>query len=299
MYPGWAPDLKFLQDLLGEFHDLSVLEQTIAKDKRFSDEMIRAAWLKRLEDERLSRLQQYRAKMTGKESPLWTWREGLPAERELRSAGLSRLAEWAYFLTPDFSRVRRTAKLSLQLYDGFANCGLIARDANTGERSILQAAALLQEVGHFKKGKAHHKHSYRMIRSIAAPPGWSKRDLEIAALIARFHRRALPRPDHKILRTYEFPLRQSVMLLAAILRFANAFHGKPYRAIRRLEVEDCAGVIVVRAEGFTERDPLSPKLAAARRLMEFAWQRPVHILAPGTRMVAPRILRPATRSDAA
>lgn len=138
-----------------------------------------------------------------------------------------------------------------------------------------------------------------MIRSIAAPSGWSKRDLEIAALIARFHRRALPRPDHKILRTYEFPLRQSVMLLAALLRFANAFHGKPYRAIRRLEVEDCAGVIVVRAEGFPERDPLSPKLAAARRLMEFAWQRPVHILAPGTRMVAPRILRQATRSDAA
>ncbi len=199
MYSGWAPDLKFLQDLLGEVHDLSVLEQTIAKDKRLSDEMIRAAWLKKLEDERLSRLQQYRAKMAGKASPLWTWREGLPAERELRSAGLSRLAEWAYFLTPDFSRVRRTAKLSLQLYDGFANCGLIARDANIGERSILQAAALLQEVGHSKKGKAHHKHSYRMIRNIAAPPGWSKRDLEIAALIARFHRRALPRPDHKIL----------------------------------------------------------------------------------------------------
>ena len=237
--------------------------------------------------------------MAGKSSPLWIWREGLPAERELRSAGLSRLAEWAYFLTPDFSRVRRVARLSLQLYDGFANCGLIAHDSNIEERSILHAAALLQEVGRFKKGKAHHKESYRMIRRIAPPAGWSKRDLELAALIARFHRRALPRPDHKILRTYEFPLRQSVILLAAILRFANAFQAKPYRAIRRLEVEDCAGVIVVRAEGFPDRDPLGPKLSAAKRLMEFAWHRPVHILAPGTRMMAPRIMRPATRSDAA
>jgi hypothetical protein len=291
--------LKSLQDLLGEIHDLSVLEQTIAKDKRFSEGDTRATWLKKLEAERLSRLQQYRAKTTGKVSPLWIWREGLPAKTKLRSAGLSRLAEWAYFVTPDFSRVRRAARLSLQLYDGFANCGLIARDANVEERSILQAAALLQEVGHFKKGKAHHKQSYRMIRRIAPPAGWSKRDLELAALIARFHRRALPRPDHKILRAYEFPLRQSVILLAAILRFANAFHGKPYRAIRGLEVEDCAGVIVVRAEGFPDRDPLGPKLAAARRLMEFAWQRPVHILAPDTRMMPPRIVRPATRSDAA
>ena len=201
--------------------------------------------------------------MTGKASPLWIWREGLPAERELRSAGLSRLAEWAYFVTPDFSRVRRVARLSLQLYDGFANCGLIARDANTEERSILHAAALLQEVGHFKKGKAHHKESYRMIRRIAPPPGWSKRDLELVALIARFHRRALPRPDHKILRTYEFPLRQSVILLAAILRFANAFHAKPYRASAAWKWRIVAGVIVVRAEGFPEQR--SPRSQIVRR----------------------------------
>jgi CHAD domain-containing protein len=299
MYSAWAPDLKFLQDLLGEIHDLSVLQQTIAKNKRISDEAVRAAWIKKLEDERSSRLRQYRAKMAGEASPLKVWRDGLPAARELRSVGLSQLAEWAYFLTPDYPRVRRVARLSLQLYDGFANCGLVGRDADFEERSILHAAALLQEVGHFKKGKAHHKESYRMIRKTAPPPGWTKRDLELAALIARFHRRALPRPDHKILRAYEFPLRQSVILLASILRFANAFHAKSYRPVRSLEVEDCAGVIVVRAEGFPERDPLGPKLSAARRLVEFACQRPVHILAPGTRMISPRILRPATRSDAA
>lgn len=299
MYPGWAPDVKFLQDLLGEVHDLSVLEQAIAKDRRPSDEAARAAWIKKLQEERASRIQQYRAKMTGKSSPLWVWREGLPAERELRSAGLSRLAEWAYFLTPDLSRVRRVARLSLQLYDGLANCGLIGHDSNVEERFILQAAALLQEVGHFKEGKPHHKESYRMIRRIAPPAGWTKKDLELVALIARFHRRALPRPDHKMLKTYDLPLRHSLVLLAAIVRFANAFHAKPYRAVRRLEVEDCSGVIVVRAEGFPDRDPLSPKLSVARRLMEFSCQRAVHILAPGTRMMSPRIVRPATRSDAA
>ena len=299
MYSEWAPDLKSLQDLLGEMHDLSVLQQTIARDKRLTGEAVRVAWVKKLEAEWASRLEQYRAKTSGKNSPLKIWREGLPAERELRRVGLSQLAEWAYFLTPDFPRVRRVAKLSLQLYDGFANCGLTGRDSEIEERWILHAAALLQEVGHFKKGKAHHKESYRMIRRIAPPAGWTKRDLELVALIARFHRRALPRPDHKNLRTYEFPLRQSIIFLASILRFANVLHTKQYRGVRRLEVEDCAGVIVVRADGFAERDPLGSKLSAARRLLEFACQRPVHILAPGTRMMSPRILRPATRSDAA
>ena len=298
-YSAWEADLKSLQDLLGEAHDLSVLEHALAKHEHPSGEDTSGSWRAKLEAERQSRIQQYRAKMAGKSSPLQIWREGLPAERELRSAGLSRLAEWAYFLTPDFSRVRRVARLSLQLYDGLSNRGFVAPTSNLEGRYILQAAALLQEVGHFKKGKAHHKESYRMIRKISPPAGWSKRDIEMTASIARFHRRALPRPDHKILRAYEFPLRHSLVLLAAILRFANAFNAKPYRSVRRLEVEEVSGVIVVRAEGFSDREPLGSKLSIARRLLESTLQRAVHILPPGTRMMSPRIVQSAKRSDAA
>ncbi len=196
MYPGWAPDLKFLQDLLGEIHDLAVLDQLIVKNRSVLGEPAFTAWRKKLEDERASRFQQYRAKMAGKSSPLRTWREGLPAEKDLRATGLARLAEWASFVTPDFARVRRAARLSLQLYDGLANCGLIGKDSQIEERFILHAAALLQEAGRFTKTKAYHKESYRMIRKLDPPPGWSKRDLEFAALVARFHRRALPYPDH-------------------------------------------------------------------------------------------------------
>ena len=134
-----------------------------------------------------------------------------------------------------------------------------------------------------------------MIRRISPPPGWTKKDLALAALVARFHRRALPRPDHKILRSYDFPIRHSVVLLATILRFANAFRAKPYRAIRRLEIEDCSGVIVVRAEGFSDHEPLETKLSEARRLLEFTCRRSVHILAPGSRVMSPRILRVAAR----
>jgi CHAD domain-containing protein len=299
MYPGWAPDLEFMQDALGQAHDLNVLCQTIARHKGLVEEVARTAWIGKLREERDNRIRQYRRKMAGKSSPLRVWREGLPAERDLRLAGLSRMALWSYFLTPDPPCVRRIARLSLQLYDGLASCGLTGRELHFEERFLLQAAALLQEVGHSHEGKPHHKESYRMIRKIAPPAAWTRKDLEMVALIARFHRRALPRPDHKVLRGFDFSVRHSLILLAAILRFANAFRAKPYRGVRRLEVEDVSGVIVVRADGFWDKDPLEPKLSEARRLLEFACQRSVHILAPGSRMMSPRILRPATRIDAA
>jgi len=237
--------------------------------------------------------------MAGKSSPLRIWREGLPAEKDLRSTGLARLGEWAWFVTPDFGSVRRAARTSLQLYDGFVNCGLIAKESRIEERLILHAAALLQEAGRFKKAKSYHKESYRMIRKLAPPPGWTKKDLEHAALVARFHRRSLPYPDHQKLSVYELPLRQSLIRLAAIVRLADAFQAKPYRAIRRLQVENGPGFLVIRAEGFRDSDAIHSKLSAARRFLEFVFQRSVHILAPGTRMMAPRIVRPAVRIDAA
>ena len=40
MYQGWAPDLKLLQDLLGEIHDLTVLDQMIVKSRSLFEETV-------------------------------------------------------------------------------------------------------------------------------------------------------------------------------------------------------------------------------------------------------------------
>ena len=299
MYPGWEPELKLVQDLLGEIHDLTALDQMIARCRTLLDEAALTAWRVKVKEHRSSRMREYRARMAGKTSLLRIWRDGLPAEKDLRSTGLARLAEWAFFVTPDFAHLRRTARLSLQVHDGVANCGLIAGDLQIEERFILHAAALLQDCGQFKTSKAYQKESYRMIRKLDPPPGWAQRDLEFVALVARFHRRGLPSPDHEKLRNYESPVRRSLIRLAAILRLANALQAKPYRSLRRLQVENGPGVLVIRAEGFNERDPITSKLSDARRFLEFVFQRSVHILAPGTRLMVPRIVRPASRSDAA
>lgn len=294
LYPGWARDLQFLQDVLGEMHDVDVLSQRIATSGELLDEAARKWWGEKLEQERASRILKYRQKMSESDSPLAKWREVLPGEKEYRAIGLAKLSAWASFLSPDFARSRRIAKFALQIHDGFSNCGLISREIPPEERSILHAAALLQDVGRSSESKAFHKESYRMIRGITPPVGWSKRDLALVATIARFHRRALPRPNHKILRDYSAPARHTLLFQVACLRLANAFMGRDYRSVRRLEVERFDKMVIVRAEGYTEGDRFTPKLSVAVHLMESVCLYPVQILPRGARVSEPKsIPRPA------
>jgi CHAD domain-containing protein len=299
LYPVWESDLKVLQDLLGEIHDLTVLDEVIVKNQALFDATAAGAWRAKIEEQRASRLAEYREKTAGKTSPLRMWRDSLPREDDLRAAGLARLGTWASFVTPDFLRARRIARLALQLYDGLANIDLIGAEAQFDERSVLHAAALLQDSGRFKKARAWHKESFRMIRDLAPPPGWSKKDLEFAAVVARFHRRALPYPDRAGLIAYELPLRQALIRVAAVLRLANALNAKPYRAIRRLQIEKGPEYVAILAESFREGEPLHARLTVALGFLEFALQRSVRILPPGARPMLPQIVRADAQSDAA
>src|SRR6202047_5678440 len=77
--------------------------------------------------------------------------------------------------------------------------------------------------------KEHQKKSYRMIRRLERPLGWSAREMEMAAVVARYHRGALPRPRAKSLQVLELPDRPIAMELAGVLRLANAldaWHGR-------------------------------------------------------------------------
>ena len=63
------------------------------------------------------------------------------------------------------------------------------------ERRLLEAAALLHDVGYFINYSSHHKHSYHLIRH-ADLFGFTPRERELIANIARYHRKSLPRKKH-------------------------------------------------------------------------------------------------------
>ncbi len=158
----WGADLKDLQDFLGEVHDLDVLWNTAAHISAFPDLESRSRWRQKLTEERSKRLDRYREKMVGKQSLWRVWRSELPSGPELRAAATARLRIWASYLDPDFLHSQRVAQLSLSLYDGLKQAGLMAQNHEHDARALLYAAALLHDVGKAKGDKSHHKDSFRV-----------------------------------------------------------------------------------------------------------------------------------------
>jgi exopolyphosphatase/guanosine-5'-triphosphate,3'-diphosphate pyrophosphatase len=290
----WGDDLKELQDLLGEVHDLDVLWATALEIMAFPDVESRNRWREKLNVERAKRIERYREKMVGRQSLWRVWRAELPSGPQLRAAAMSRLRVWAGSLDPDFPHSQRVAQLALLLYDGLKDAGLVrtevgdsklAPNPDPDSRAVLQAAALMHDVGKAKDAENHQKKSYRMIRGLARPLGWSARELELAAVVARYHRGALPRPRGKTMQLLELPDRPIAMELAGILRLANALDrrhgpsGSEHENAPRLEVSLPDHFVLVRAAGYSALDRSAEKVAAARQLLETVLRRPVLVRA--------------------
>ena len=272
----WGAGLKELQDLLGEVHDLDVLWAMVRSNSTFRLED-RASWHAKITGERGQRLQKYRQKMIGPDSLWRAWRAGLPQGRQLEQAAFARLRTWGSFLDSDPGHSALVAQLALQLYDGLARAGVFP--ATEGTRRILEAAALLHDVGRSKSKRGHHKQSYRLVRRLAPPLGWTSRELATIAVVARYHRGVLPRPDHKCLTRFPPTSRLAIMRLAGILRLANAFDLSHEQKIRLLQVERSEGAIVIRGEGYRDSGPLAERIAAARHLLEVCCHAPILVRA--------------------
>jgi CHAD domain-containing protein len=320
----WGNDLKDLQDALGEVHDLDVLWALAVRPDvgAFPDFESRKRWREKLNVERAKRIARYRAKMVGKQSLWRVWRAELPAGPQLCAAAMSRLRVWAGYLDPDFAHSQRVAQLALLLYDGLRNAGLLKDGGPAGSnsnspgdvkydlRAVLQAAALMHDVGKVKGAANHHKKSYRMIRGLTPPLGWSAPELELAAVVARYHRGALPRLRGKTLQSIELPHRTLAMELAGVLRLANALDirsgdgrkdGKKIRkkseseGAPRIEVSAQDRFVEVRVGGYSALERSAEKVAAARHLLETVLRRPllVRTLRPpagGSRSAGPTLV---------
>ncbi len=92
-YEAWAPELKRMQDSLGEVHDLDVLRIEIRRRCDGLEESVPAALLKRIEKERMARLQEFRARVSEPSSPWHVWRaEILSGSAQKATSGPERTA---------------------------------------------------------------------------------------------------------------------------------------------------------------------------------------------------------------
>ncbi len=284
----WAPDLRDLQDALGEVHDLDVLRSSIRSHPEVNLED-RARWYARIAEERQKRLDLYRAKMLGKHS-LWTvWRAALPSGPALEKAALQKLRTWASFLDPDIRHSMQVTRISLQLYDALARHGVVS--SKPEYRRFLEAAGIVHDVGRSKGASGHLKRGYRMIAKLKPPLGWSEEELGCVAAIARYHRGGLPDKNdshfvglHKTRRTELTPI-------MGILRLANAFDSAHDGNITHISVDQRDGMLTIYGQGLREISRTAERLASARYLLEATSGLAIRI--------RPLLAKPATSSRVA
>ncbi|MCB9838676.1 MAG: Ppx/GppA family phosphatase [Phycisphaeraceae bacterium] len=120
------------------------------------------------------------------------------------------------------SHCDHVAKLALSIFDQTR-----AQDPRADEgwatdetRELLEAAALLHDIGYLVNYKRHHKHSYHLVAH-SELEGFTHRELEIVANVCRYHRRSCPKPTHEEFARLPSKDRKIVSALGGILRIAD------------------------------------------------------------------------------
>jgi exopolyphosphatase / guanosine-5'-triphosphate,3'-diphosphate pyrophosphatase len=128
---------------------------------------------------------------------------------------------------------QQVVRLSLAIFDQTrAIHGLTDR-----EREWLEFAALLHDIGTHISYERHHRHSYYLIRN-GDLRGFDPDEIEVVALVARYHRRGTPKRSHEEYSRLPASLRKTVRTLASILRVAESLDRSHTQTISGLDFRD-------------------------------------------------------------
>ncbi len=155
----------------------------------------------------------------------------------LRDEAIERLAAAC---SGEVEHGRKVATLAGRIYEQLAEPLAL----EPGDRTLLECAARLQDVGYVINYDQHHKHSYHLIRN-SRLPGIRAHDLELIANVARYHRGAHPKRKHENLARVPAEDQQRVHRMAAILRLAGGLDRSRSQQVRDVAVRvDDEGVCI-------------------------------------------------------
>ncbi len=132
----------------------------------------------------------------------------------------------------DRAHAEQVTRLALRLFDALGPL----HGLGPHHRFLLEIAARLHEIGLFVSNRSHHKHSMYLIQN-SELFGVRRHDLLVVALVARYHRKAVPDPAHPGYCDLPRESRIVVQKLAALLRVADALDRAHQRRVRLLDIE--------------------------------------------------------------
>lgn len=133
-----------------------------------------------------------------------------------RDAARDGVVRFAQRCSVDLAHSEHVAKLSLDIFKSLSK----RFELNERLAPLLEAAALLSNVGASVSYSKHHLHSYYMIRN-SDLVGFSNDDIELIALAARYHRKGTPKKSHDEYAAISDDAQHDVDLMAGILRIAT------------------------------------------------------------------------------
>jgi CHAD domain-containing protein len=289
----WQENLKRVQDLLGDVHDLDVLSAAVKSAAPENSsveefEVSRRTWRERLARERSERIATYRQLMLGNNS-LWnTWRHALPHGERLQSAALARLRATARAADARQHRTMRTAHIAKSLFRVLSRAlrhgkaGAVFADPRA--RQLLFIAAILQNVrnGHVRKSlqaKSSQKAAHKFLRGLEIPPGFTSGQWAVVLATVRYHRGAEPQEKSSVFSKLAAEQQNTVRALAGVLRLARAVRKSGVNSPSHFRAELTPEAIILRIPGLTDSVETAARLAAAKHLLEVYLAKPI-ILRP-------------------
>jgi len=159
-------------------------------------------------------------------------------------------------LDPEPSHSSQVSRLVLRLFDQLRDLHRL----NSHARWIIEAGALLHDIGWSVSGSGHHKHSARLIQEHTWKRATPEQVLQIAAL-ARYHRKAHPAVSHKVFSMLSQENRKETRKMASMLRIADGLdrghlsrvrnvivHVEGDRCIMKIESNDSCSIEILAAE---------------------------------------------------
>src|SRR3954468_20548999 len=156
---------------------------------------------------------------------------------DVRRRSVLELAERCHYQA---DHAKQVVRLALAIFDQTRDVhGLSDR-----EREWLEYAALLHDIGAHISFARHHRHSYYLVKN-GDLRGFSPDEIEVIALIARYHRRGVPRKSHAEFARLNAAGRRAVRALASILRVAESLDRSHGQVITGLDLrQDDPGLLM-------------------------------------------------------
>jgi exopolyphosphatase / guanosine-5'-triphosphate,3'-diphosphate pyrophosphatase len=136
---------------------------------------------------------------------------------------------------------QQVAKIALAIFDQTRSAhGLTDR-----ERDWLEYGALLHDVGVHISYERHHRHSYYLIKN-GDLRGFDPEEIEVIALIARYHRQGTPKKSHEGYGGLRGSKRRAVKALSAMVRLAEGLDRSHSQALAGVDLYPRGGDYLAR-----------------------------------------------------